>query len=64
MIMKYVENVFEKYTDKETIARIKCFDTIRELWETSVKEFANDVVLADPTRQRYLPMIILTISVV
>ena len=51
MIMKYVENVFEKYTDKETIARIKCFDSIKELWETSVKEFADDVVLADPTRQ-------------
>ena len=48
--MKYVENVFAKYTSKENIERIKCFDSINELWETSVKEFANQSVLADSTR--------------
>ena len=49
--MKYVENVFANYTSKENIERIKCFDSIKQLWETSVKEFANEVALADPNRK-------------
>ena len=48
--MKYVENVFAKYTSKENIERIKCFDSINELWEASVKEFSSLSVLADSTR--------------
>ena len=49
--MKYLENVFANYTSKENIERIKCFDSIKEMWEASVKEFANEVALADPTRK-------------
>lgn len=49
--MKYVENVFAKYTSKENIERIKCFDCITDLFETSVKEFKNDVIFADNVRQ-------------
>ena len=49
--MKYVENVFANYTSKENIERIKCFDSIKELWETSVKEFKDDIALADPNRK-------------
>ena len=48
--MKYEENVFAKYTSKENIERIKCFDSVAELWETSVKEFANEPALADNAR--------------
>ena len=48
--MIYKENVFAKCTDEETMKRIKCFSSINELWETSVKEFPNDLALADPTR--------------
>ena len=48
--MKYIENVFAKYTSKENLERIKCFGSVKELWETSVKEFPNDVALADPAR--------------
>ena len=49
--MKYIENVFANYTSKENIERIKCFDSIKELWETSVKEFKDDIALADPNRK-------------
>ena len=49
--MKYVENVFEKYTSKEQFERIKCFDSVVELWNESVKEFPNEVALADPNRK-------------
>ena len=49
--MKYVENVFAKYTDEKTLQRIKCFDSINELWETSVKEFKDEVALQDKDRQ-------------
>ena len=48
--MKYAENVFVKYTGEENIKRIKCFDSLTELWETSVKEFSNQVCLADKDR--------------
>lgn len=50
-MMKYVENVFKKYTDEETLKRIKCFSTIKEMWEASVKEFGKELALADPNRQ-------------
>lgn len=49
--MKYMENVFAKYTSKENLERIKCFDSISELWETSVKEFKDDVCLEDKDRK-------------
>ena len=49
--MKYVENVFEKYTSKEQFERIKCFDSVVELWNESVKEFPDEVALADPNRK-------------
>ena len=49
--MKYVENVFEKYTSKEQFERIKCFDSVVELWNESVKTFPNEVALADPNRK-------------
>lgn len=49
--MKYTENVFANYTSKENIERIKCFDSIEEMWNNSVKEFADQVALADPQRK-------------
>ncbi len=48
--MKYIENVFKRYTSEETFNRIKCFNSVVELWNESVKEFPSDIVLADPTR--------------
>ena len=49
--MKYVENKFVKYTGEENVKRIKCFDSIRDLWNASVKEFHDDIVLADLSRR-------------
>ena len=49
--MKYIENVFEKYVDKEQFARIKCFDSVVDLWNESAKEFSNEVALCDPNRK-------------
>ena len=49
--MKYVENVFTKYTSKGNMDRIKCFDSISELWNASLKEFANEVCLQDKDRK-------------
>ena len=49
--MKYLENVFAKYTSKENIERIKCFDCVTDLWETSVKEFADEVAFVDKDRK-------------
>ena len=48
--MIYKENVFAKCTDEETFKRIKCFSSIKDLWETSVKEFPNDLAICDPSR--------------
>ena len=48
--MKYTENVFAKYTSEENIKKIVCFDSVAELWNHSVKEFKDDVALADITR--------------
>ncbi len=49
--MKYLDNPFKNCTDAETLKRIKCFDSVNEMWANSVKEFASQVALADPTRQ-------------
>lgn len=49
--MKYIENVFANYTSKENIERIKCFDSIEEMWSNSVKEFKDEIALADPNRK-------------
>ncbi|MBR0439216.1 MAG: acyl--CoA ligase [Bacilli bacterium] len=44
------ENHFVSYTVKEEFERIKCFDSLSELWENSVKEFKKDVALSDISR--------------
>ena len=49
--MKYVENVFKKYVDEKQFARIKCFDSINEMYEHSIQEFSSDVALQDKDRQ-------------
>ena len=49
--MKYVENRFAQYTGEENMKKIKCFDTIIDLWNESVNNYRDDVALADPTRQ-------------
>lgn len=48
--MRYTENVFAKYTSKENIEKIVCYDSIVDLWNHSVKEFKDDVALADISR--------------
>ena len=48
--MIFKENVFAKCTDEETLKRIKCFSSVKDLWENSVREFPNDLALADPAR--------------
>ncbi len=45
MIIKAKENVFEKYTTKETYEKIVDFSCISDMWENSVKLYAdNDAV--------------------
>ena len=49
--MYYDKNLLADYTNEEDVKRIKCFDSVNELFENSVKEFANEVALADINRQ-------------
>ena len=49
--MYYDKNLFIESTGLENIKRIECFDTVTELFEKSVKEFPNEVALADINRR-------------
>ena len=49
--MKYEKNLFIEYTGEENIKKIKCFDTIGDLWNESVKLYKDDVALQDPSRK-------------
>ena len=49
--MKYETNMFVKYTSKEQFERIKCFDSICELWQKSVSEFKDELCLQDKDRK-------------
>ena len=49
--MKYLDNPFVKFTGEENVKRIKCFDSVKELWSQSVKVFPNQVVFADLNRR-------------
>ncbi len=49
--MLYDKNLFIEYTGEENIKRIKCFDSIGEMWNESVASFGNDVALQDLTRK-------------
>ena len=49
--MKYEKNVFVEYTGEENIKKIKCFDTIGEMWNESVKLYKDDLALQDPNRK-------------
>ena len=48
--MYYDKNLFIEFTGEENVKRIQCFDTVTELFENSVKEFPNEVALADINR--------------
>lgn len=41
------KNVFEKYADAQTLAKIVDYDCITEMWEHSVKEYADSVAVVD-----------------
>ena len=49
--MYYDKNPFIESTGEENIKRIKCFESVDELFESAVKEFANEVALADINRR-------------
>lgn len=49
--MKYEENLFVKYTGEENIKKIKCFDSINELWRESVELYKDELALQDPSRK-------------
>ncbi len=49
--MKYETNMFVKYTSKEQFERIKCFDSVCELWQKSVSEFKDELCLQDKDRK-------------
>ena len=40
-------NVFEKYTDKETFAKIVDYKNLAEMWEFSVSEYRDNVAIID-----------------
>ncbi len=41
------KEIFAKYTDPETFARIQDFETVTQMWERSRKEFASEVAIED-----------------
>ena len=41
------KEIFAKYTDPETFARIQDFETVTQMWECSRKEFASEVAIED-----------------
>lgn len=45
------DNIFAKYTDKETFQRIKYFGTMDNLWNSAVKEFKSNIALQDSNRK-------------
>ena len=49
--MKYEKNLFVEYTGEENIKKIKCFDSIGEMWNESVKLYKDDLALQDPSRK-------------
>ena len=49
--MKYEQNLFIESTGAENVKKIKCFDTICDLWNESVQNYTDDLALADLTRQ-------------
>ena len=40
-------SVFEKYTDKETFAKIVDYKNLAEMWESSVSEYRDNVAIFD-----------------
>lgn len=46
-------NVFEKYTDKETFSKIVDYANVTEMWQHSVKEYADCVALVDGKNYTY-----------
>ncbi len=49
MIIKAKENVFDKYTDKETLSKIKDFNCVSDMWQQSVKNYADHLAIQTPT---------------
>ena len=49
--MKYEKNLFVEYTGEENIKKIKCFDSIGEMWNESVRLYKDDLALQDPNRK-------------
>lgn len=49
--MKYEQNLFIESTGEENVKKIKCFETIVDLWNESVSQYKDDLALADLTRQ-------------
>lgn len=46
-------NIFEKYTDKETFSKIVDYSNVTEMWENSVKEYADNVAIVDGKSYTY-----------
>ena len=49
----HMANRFEKYTDKETFAKIVDYKNVTEMWEHSVKEYADSVAIVDGESYTY-----------
>ena len=49
--MLYEKNPFIESTGEENIKRIKCFESVNEMWAESVKTYKDEVALADPNRR-------------
>jgi hypothetical protein len=46
-------SIFRKYTDEETFAKIVDYKNVTEMWEHSVKEYADCVALVDGKEYTY-----------
>ncbi len=47
------ENVFAKYTDKDTFSKIVDYSCITEMWEHSVKKYSSNIAIVDGIEYTY-----------
>ena len=43
--------VFRKYTSADVWEKLRLYDSVTEMWENSVKEFADSVAIADDGKE-------------
>ena len=52
-MIKPDQHAFDKYTDKETLAKIVVYKSVAQMWAHSVKEYPNNVAIVDGTETTF-----------